>query len=236
VTRPRKRLRDTFRAAGLGAVLIGAIAVGGCDLQENADLDRGRELFIAKCGTCHVMEQAATAAEVGPNLDAAFAAARAAGMDQDTIEGVVQSQVANPRPASPEQTRVYMPAELVTGQDAENVAAYVGKYAGVPDVEPPTAPGGPGGQVFAQNGCGACHTMEAAGASGNSGPNLDQNLPGQSAAEIEESIVNPAAELVSGFGDIMPKAYGETISPEDLELLVSFLRDCSGDPTGPDCG
>ena len=64
--------------------------MAGCDLQEDADLERGRDLFIAKCGTCHQLAEAATTAEVGPNLDAAFAAARADGNDQDTIEGVVQ--------------------------------------------------------------------------------------------------------------------------------------------------
>ena len=58
-------------------------------------------------------------------------------MDQDTIEGVVQSQIENPRPASPEDVEVYMPANLVEGEDAEDVAAYVASVAGVPGIEPP---------------------------------------------------------------------------------------------------
>ena len=53
-------------------------------------------------------------------------------MDQDTIEGVVQSQIENPRPASPEDVEVFMPANLVEGEDAEDVAAYVASVAGVP--------------------------------------------------------------------------------------------------------
>jgi len=221
-------------AAGLA--LVAAVVFAGCDLQEDADLERGRQLFIAKCGTCHTLAEAATTAEIGPDLDAAFAAARAEGNDADTIEGVVQSQIENPRPAEPDDANTYMPAELVTGQDAENVAAYVGSVAGIPGIKPPTAPGGPGGQVFAQNGCASCHTLEAAGAAGTVGPDLDQNLPGQSAQQIEESIVDPEADIVSGFQPgVMPSVYGSQIAPDDLQLLVEFLMTCAADPQNKEC-
>jgi mono/diheme cytochrome c family protein len=235
VPSPLTSLRRTRRAVLPAFAAALAVGVGGCDLQEDADLDRGRELFVAKCGTCHTLAEAATTADVGPDLDAAFAVAREQGSDTDTIEGIVQAQIENPRPASPDQTNLYMPAELVTGQDAENVAAYVGDVAGVPGIEPPMAPGGPGGQVFANNGCGSCHTLEAAGASGNVGPNLDEELPGQSDKEIETSITDPGAEIVSGFQNVMPPDYEATIPPEDLELLVQFLIDCAGDPTAQGC-
>ncbi len=233
--RPELRWREKSRVVAAGLAVAGVVALGGCDLQEDADLERGRELFIAKCGTCHVMTEAATSADIGPNLDSAFAAARDQGMDQDTIEGVVQSQIQHPRPADPDQTNLYMPADLVTGQDAENVAAYVGRYAGVEGIEPPVAPGGPGGQVYAQNGCGACHTMEAAGSSGNVGPNLDDNLPGQEPAQVEESIVQPDAELVEGFNPVMPDDYENAIPPQDLELLVDFLVTCAGNSEAKGC-
>ena len=61
-------------------------------------------------------------------------------MDQDTIEGVVQSQIENPRTISednPNYDWTFMPADLVTGKDAEDVAAYVASVAGVPGIEPP---------------------------------------------------------------------------------------------------
>ncbi len=215
--------------------LAAALAVAGCDLQEDADLERGRDLFVAKCGTCHQLAEAATTAEVGPDLDAAFAAARAGGNDQDTIEGIVQSQIENPRPASPEQTNIYMPANLVSGEDAENVAAYVGSVAGVPGIAPPLAAGGEGGQVFANNGCGSCHTLQAAGSSGNVGPNLDEVLPGQDAKLIEQSIIDPGAEIVEGFNPVMPAIYGTSIAPPDLKLLVDFLLNCAGDPQAKGC-
>lgn len=220
-----------MKAAGLVAVGVAMIAtISGCDLQENADLAKGRQLFIAKCGTCHILKEAGTTSEIGPDLDSAFAASRAAGMDQDTIEGVVADQISHPRytdPASP----TYMPPDIVTGRDAENVAAYVGSVAGVPGIEPPIAPGGPGGQVFANNGCGACHTFAAAESVGAVGPNLDEVLPGQDTAAIEESIVDPNAVIAQGFSpDIMPTTYGDAIEPKDLKLLVDFLYDNAGKP------
>ena len=86
-----------------------------------------------------------------------------------------------------------MPPDIVEGQDLEDVAAYVGMYAGVPGAAPPEVPGGPGAQVFANNGCGGCHTLAEAESGGVTGPNLDEVLPGQSAAMVDESIVDPNA-------------------------------------------
>jgi cytochrome c2 len=225
-----RRLKPTL--ALCGAVLAIAVAAG-CDAQEDANIDEGRALFIEQCGTCHKLDEAATTADVGPDLDAAFAAAREAGMDEDTIEGVVQSQIANPRMAAPDETDVYMPANLVEGQDAENVARYVATVAGVPGIMPPQAPGGPGGQVFANNGCGACHTFAAAESGGTVGPDLDEVLPGQDAAMIEESIVDPEAQPSQGFpAGVMPQDYGEQIPEEDLKLLVDFLLENAGNGGG----
>ena len=79
---------------GVAAAAIAAAAlVAGCDATEDANVDRGRALFQQKCGTCHALAQAGTSANIGPDLDAAFAQARADGMDNDTIEGVVQTQI-----------------------------------------------------------------------------------------------------------------------------------------------
>jgi mono/diheme cytochrome c family protein len=240
--RPRRRIgfapvksRTTkLLASALG--LAAVVAVSGCDLQENADLDNGRELFTTQCGTCHTLAEAATTADIGPDLDASFADARSQGFDSDTVEGVLESQISNPRETDPDDP-TYMPADLVTGDDARDVSAYVASVAGVPGIMPPQAPGGPGGQVFANNGCGACHVLAAAQSAGNVGPNLDEVLPGQSAAMVDESIVDPSAMITQGFSDgVMPATYGQDISPEDLKLLVKFLVDSAGKGGGGNGG
>jgi mono/diheme cytochrome c family protein len=209
----------------LALVALTAVAVtaSGCGTTD-ADPERGRILFNQKCGTCHVMAQAASSGTVGPSLDAAFAAAREVGENAETIEGIVKAQVEFPRPESGNPA-ASMPAKIVTGQDLDDVAAYVGLYAGVPGAAPPKVPGGPGAQVFASNGCGSCHTFAAAKAGGTVGPNLDEALtPQDTAAMIEQMIVDPDAEIPPGYSaGIMPSTFGETISKKELEELVEFL-------------
>jgi mono/diheme cytochrome c family protein len=213
------RSRPVWLAGGL--LMVAALAgMTGCDLQENADLENGEQLFTQQCGTCHALTGAGTNAEIGPDLDAAFRASRASGMDQDTIEGVVESQIENPRPANPDQTAIYMPANLVEGDDVRDVAAFVASVAGVPGIEPPEfiAP-----EFFATN-CGGCHTLSQAGTTGTVGPNLDDVLAGKAPPEISMDITDPDAVIAPGFdAGVMPQNYGDTLTPEQLQQLVQYL-------------
>jgi cytochrome c oxidase subunit 2 len=81
-----------------------------------------------------------------------------------------------------------------------------------------------GKQVFASNGCAACHTLADAGASGAVGPNLDTFLKTQNAAFIKQSIVDPNAVIAKGFQKgIMPTTFGTQIKASDLDALVKYL-------------
>lgn len=217
--KPPNPIRTLLALAALAAI---AVAASGCGTS-TADVERGRVLFIQKCGVCHTMAQAGTTAQIGPNLDDAFAAARAAGEGGETFEGIVEAQVELPRPSTDNPANS-MPADIVTGQDLEDVAAYVGRYAGVPGAAPPTVAGGPGAQVFANNGCGGCHTLAAAESGGTTGPDLDEALPGQTAKMVEESIADPNAEIVKGYpANVMPSNFEQTLSAKELEDLVQYL-------------
>lgn len=219
MAKPSPSARPLLVLAALATV---ALPASGCGTS-TADVERGRVLFIQKCGECHIMAEAGTTGQIGPDLDDAFAAARAAGETGSTIEGVVRAQVENPRPST-DNPAVSMPADIVTGQDLEDVAAYIGEYAGVPGAAPPTVAGGPGAQVFADNGCGGCHTLAAAKSGGVTGPNLDDVLPGQSAAMIDKSIVDPNATLTKGYpANVMPANFSTTITPAELKQLVGYL-------------
>jgi len=218
-------------AIGAAAAVAALVVLPGCDLQETADTDNGRTLFVEKCGQCHSLTQAGTQSEIGPDLDAAFKAARETGMDKDTVEGVVESQIGNPR-AAEQDSPTFMPANLVEGTDAQDVAAYVAEYAGVPGVEPPIPPDAPpGAQVFLAQGCGSCHTLAALPdvAIGTVGPDLDEVLPGQDPKQVEQSIVEPDATIAKGFpSGVMPDNYGEALSPEELKDLADFLVESAG--------
>ncbi|MEX2252870.1 MAG: c-type cytochrome [Thermoleophilaceae bacterium] len=118
--------RHIFKAllAGLALVLVALAA--GCGRETEPDLINGKTLFVEKCGRCHMLDRAGTKGVQGPSLDSAFGAARRAGIDEETIAGVTGQQISRVRRGS------IMPLNLVTGQDAEDVAAYVGLSAGVP--------------------------------------------------------------------------------------------------------
>jgi mono/diheme cytochrome c family protein len=97
----------------------------------------------------------------------------------------------------------------------DEVTAQVGEPA--EQVEP--------AQVFDAAGCSGCHTLEAAGSTATVGPDLDETLPERAPAYIEESIVDPNADVTPGFEPgVMPDNYEETLTPEEIEALVEFLR------------
>jgi mono/diheme cytochrome c family protein len=121
-----RQLNSTSRRLAAVAVLA-ALALAGCgQSSDQADLVNGKKLFIGKgtCGSCHTLQRAGTKGNQGPNLDEAFTNARSSGFGDSGIEGVVRDQIAHPRRGS------IMPANLVSGDDRRDVAAYVGSVAG----------------------------------------------------------------------------------------------------------
>jgi len=80
-----------------------------------------------------------------------------------------------------------------------------------PPTAAPEAPAGPGAQLFAQNGCGGCHTLAAAGSSGTVGPNLDQT---------QLSREQIAATIANGRG-AMP-AFPQ-LSDEQRDALATYI-------------
>jgi plastocyanin len=120
------------------ALIAAALALTGCELKSSGtDLVNGKTLFAQKCGACHTLARAGTTGTTGPNLDQAFARSRADGLGQSTFKGVVLRQILNPNinpQVDPQTNKVVpsMPAKLVTGDDARDVAAYVAMAAGRP--------------------------------------------------------------------------------------------------------
>jgi mono/diheme cytochrome c family protein len=126
-------VRRPFATLAIVALLGGtALASSGCGVQSGvaapgaADLTNGKKLFIATCGACHTLAEAGTKGVIGPNLDAAYEQPRANGFKDSSFEALVREQImlgfpfARPTP---------MPANLLTGQDAQDVAAYVAAVA-----------------------------------------------------------------------------------------------------------
>jgi plastocyanin len=127
-----------MRRVSLLAAVVMVAGLAGCGLKEQSgDLVAGKQAFVERCGACHTLQRAGTTGVSGPNLDEAFRAARRDGLGETTIEGVVHQQILHPVESSQVDPKTGeaspgMPAKIVTGDAARNVAAYVAFVAAKP--------------------------------------------------------------------------------------------------------
>ena len=106
------------------------VVLGGCAVKHPvANVVRGKVLFVKGCASCHTLAHANSAGITGPNLDDAFRQDRADGVKSTSIEGLVSYWIQYPN------TQGVMPAKIYQGQDAQNVASYVGLVAARPGVD-----------------------------------------------------------------------------------------------------
>ncbi|HXV32393.1 MAG TPA: hypothetical protein VD769_00175 [Gaiellaceae bacterium] len=123
----------------LVALGLAAAGCGGDDEvtgQDGANRSNGKTLFVSgsegnpSCGSCHTLADAGTAGTTGPNLDTSLGFSCSQGFEESTIYSVVLGQI--------DLAQGLMPADLVTGQDAVDVAAYVASVAGkdIPGCDP----------------------------------------------------------------------------------------------------
>ena len=215
---------------GACAVSIAALAATGCGsggVTPAGDNIRGKELFVGdgQCASCHTLADAGSKGVIGPNLDDAFRQSRIDGLGEATIRSVVRDQIDYPVVA-PNTGSPGMPADLLEGEDADAVASYVASVAGLPargggaEAGGGTTTGGgeteggaPDGEaIFAEAGCGGCHTLDAAGTSGNVGPNLDDAKP------PKELVI----ERVTNGQGAMP-SFKDKYSPEQIQAVADYV-------------
>ena len=191
-------------------MLVAAGCGTGGIASKHTDQTNGQKLFAAKCAGCHTLAAANAQGTVGPNLDEAFAGDKAQGFKESTLQNVVLDQI---RLANPP-----MPPNLVKGQDAQDVAAYVAAVAGQggTNAKPPSQLGTDGKAIFAAE-CSSCHTLKAAGATGTVGPNLDQLKPAD--AIVQHQVTNGGA--------VMPAFKGK-LSAAQIAAVATFVSSSAG--------
>ena len=171
-----------------------------------ADKENGRKLFTENCIGCHTLAAAGSQSTIGPNLDDAFAQARADGYKESAILNIVHDQIrfAGTYPTAqnnPNYLTANMPANLVKGQDAIDVAAFVAANAGKQGfVQPQAVSGTNGKQIFTAK-CGSCHTLKDAGTNGTIGPNLDALKP--PFATVKNQVIHGGAAMPAFKGILM---------------------------------
>ena len=180
---------------------------------EGADTANGKELFTQKCGACHVLADAGTAGQTGPNLDSAFTA-RDHGFEESTYFNVVLRQMEIPAPPMPDFDE---PGEnFLTEEERVAVAAYVAEVARKP-VKQAAGGGGDDPKATFTASCGSCHTLSDAGTAGTVGPNLDEAM-----LELDAAI-----EQIANGGGGMP-AFKDQLSEDQIRALAEYIVEAGG--------
>ena len=127
--------RHATRLAAILAVGIASVGLSACGSSgEPADLAAGKDKFVAMCGSCHTLADAGTKGVIGPNMDDSWRASREVGIADSQFQGTIERWI--------REAQKPMPRNLITGQDAVNVAAYIASVAGTssPSVVFPAQP------------------------------------------------------------------------------------------------
>ena len=222
----------------LAGVFLAAliVAVGsGCGTggpAEGGNATQGRKLFLTegKCASCHTLKAAPSRGQIGPNLDDAFRQDRLEGFEESGIKNVVLDQIRFPRKGS------VMQPDLVEGDDAVDVAAFVAECAASTDKAacPGLAVGSGGEGLYASLGCQGCHSIDG---SASSGPTLkgvfNSMVPlanGQTVKADEqyllESILDPDKQIVKGYQPgVMSAVIARSSVPQDqAQALVDYIK------------
>jgi cbb3-type cytochrome c oxidase subunit III len=203
-------------AAGLAACGTGGMVSASTDQQN------GKKLFQEKCAGCHALAAVGSSSTIGPNLDDAFAQARADGFKESAIANIVHDQIRfagqySTAQSNPNYLKANMPTNLVRGQDAEDVAAFVAANAGVQGFVVAKAISGTNGKSIFQAKCASCHTLKDAGTTGTVGPNLDQLKP-------PFSIVQN--QVIHG-GAVMP-AFKGVLTDAQIKAVAKYVSSVAG--------
>ena len=229
------------------ALLLAGCGTGGAaNAGAPPDLQNGETLFKGSgtCGSCHTLAAAGTAGTIGPNLDNAFAGDVAEGYPQSSIENVVLDQIRlgsgqvdaqytsskyfiehclPPHSNSPKCYTQPMPADLVKGQDAIDVAAYVASVAGQGGY---TTSGGFAG--VARNERGGDLQVQAVGA-----PAATRSpRPGRRARPARTSTRSSRARRIVAHqvmvgGGVMPSFQGK-LSPAQIQAVAKYVSSSAG--------
>jgi mono/diheme cytochrome c family protein len=237
--------RVTIGGVGLAAIAtVVLLSASGCGYGPVAsaaghpDVQNGQKLFPTTCGGCHALQAAGTSgnpAIPAPDLDNAFAAARKEGFSVSSIENVVLDQIrlgsgpiatyTNPehgvKGLTPVPVSNTMRPNILTGQDALDVAAYVASVAGINGFVKSCNLAGAktGDAVFGCAGCAGCHTLKAAGSKGTIGPNLDTL-----AKVLTVAIV---ARQVTNGGAVMPP-FKTKLTAAQIQAVAKYVSSVAG--------
>jgi putative heme-binding domain-containing protein len=181
-------------AVALAALMASSAITCGTSAQElehgttPADVERGGQIFLASCAVCHGPDGDLLSGTVG--VDLGSGTFRRASTDQQ-LAHLIQTGI----PGTP------MPPNALSDADAARVVAYLRSLPAIRRATgSSTAVRGNamnGRAIYeGKGGCGACHLVNGSG--GFLGPDLSSTGVARRAAEVEQSLVDPSAEVRTG--------------------------------------
>lgn len=241
---PRRRPRGPATLAAAAAAVALAVGLAACGsagvqvAQDSRD-HPGAVLFAENCSGCHTLDVAGTQGSDNP-------ADRTSGPNFNQRKENVQSVLYAIRNGG--FSGAIMPANIVVGGRANEIADFVAKYAGR-DAPPSagatttgavttptettttkttttkttttrttTTPAGGAQAAVFKQKCGACHTLKDAGTTGAAGPNLDDLKP--TLARVLAAIANGGKS-----GTAMPK---DLVTGRQAKLLAAYVSQVAG--------
>jgi mono/diheme cytochrome c family protein len=247
-------VRRILRAA---AVVTAGLALAGCGsegrvAEGEGSVGEGKELFTQKCGSCHVLEDAGSNGNIGPNLDEAFRYVRdeeidGMGFDESTIRDVVRGQISYPV-EDPVSGQPGMPGIDTTlpqcdgGQDdvpaaerepqgcvddqdeaADSIAVYVASVAGVEGAGAGAGGGGAGGG--GETGGQAIFTTNCASCHTLAVANASGTIgPNLDESEPDTQLV---VERVTNGKGAMP-SFKDQLSQQQIDAVAQFVSENAG--------
>ena len=241
----------------IAALTVAALVVcAGCGSSGNqkgaaptaADIAHGRELFQTGpegkegCALCHTLAAAKAHGPFGPDLDGEVTEYRTQfHWGEQRIREFVRTQIAQATCASPTEAGRCMPKDLFTGDNADDVAAFVARCAGragKPGCEP-VAGGlrglaGKGQDLFVSLACISCHWAD-------SGESVGPSFHGLAGSQVQLqsgktvtaddrylllSILAPDYQVVKGYqaGVMSARIGAEHISRDQARALIAYMK------------
>jgi cytochrome c551 len=240
-TRRRALAAASILAIGLAATACGSEGIEKQVQDDSPNIARGADLFADRCAGCHTMD--VVGAQGGATLVT----------DRERVDGPNFNVRRETRDSVLYAIRnggfsgAIMPENIVVGRDANDVAAFLAKYAGSKSKAPAATPQpaqqqttstqqqttttpeagttttGGAEQANAQGkqaftqNCASCHTLKDANARGQVGPNLDDLKPDE--ATVDRQVTNG--------GGAMPAFKGQ-LSAAEIKAVAQYVSSVAG--------
>jgi len=194
-------------------------------------LEKGEELFAQNCVSCH--------GEVGEGTEIAPALSEVEFLKQVSNKFLFATITYGRRPRSDMPAWGLDGGGPFTDEEVYQLVAHLRHWEENPppppvviegaigtdlSVELPKGDATRGEELYNKQGCVACHNGTIGPATKETATNAAKRVDDYSAEKyLHESIVLPGAYIVEEYEDLMPKNFGDKMTPQDVADVIAFI-------------